>query len=215
MRNLSTFLARGVEGDTAVKDSGFTAASSGLHTHRSKGNMMNAIQTTIRGNVTHDPHYYEFDDGGRLCSFSVAVNDQYYEQDSGEWKERKTEFVKVQTRRASLARNVSKSVRRGIPVVVRGRIATSNWADREGVLRHELVLHAEAVGVDLTHGTVEYVKTARSMVNEHNGEQESLNDTHTTRVASATEDDLSPQWARGVGAESENAEEEDRVPVGA
>lgn len=176
--------------------------------------MMNAIQTTIRGNVTHDPHYYEFDDGGRLCSFSVAVNDQYYEQDSGEWKDRKTEFVKVQTRRASLARNLSKSLRRGIPVVVRGRIATSTWADRDGVMRHELVLHAETVGVELTHGTAEYVKTARSMVNEHNGAQESLHDNPATCMNGGDGHDAPPQWATGTSEDTEDAEQE-RVAVAA
>ena len=135
---------------------------------------MNAIQTTIKGNVTHDPQYREFEDGGRLSTFSVAVNDGYFDQNAESWKERKTEFVKVQIRKAALANHVLKSIRKGTPVMARGRLAPATWEDRSGVQRYDLILHADSVAVDLSYGTVEYTKTANRMCDPVTGEIKDL-----------------------------------------
>lgn len=135
---------------------------------------MNAISTSIQGNATQDAAIHRFEDGGCRTGFTVAVNDTYYDPRDGEWKERKPEFVRVQVRRKSLAENVARSVKKGMPVLVSGRLVTNEWVDREGGRRTELTLHADNVGVELTHGSVSYEKNLRQVVDENTGEVRSV-----------------------------------------
>ena len=128
---------------------------------------MSAINTVINGNATQDPAVFRFDDGGIKASFSVAVNDSYFDPNKKEFKNRKTEYIKVQVRKRSLAENVLKSVKKGIPLLVSGRLATHDWEDREGNHRTEIVLHAENVGIELSYGIADFQKVGKNWVSEN------------------------------------------------
>lgn len=178
---------------------------------------MNAINTTIRGNVTHMPQFHSFDDGGQLAVFSVAVNDHYFDQDKREWRDRKTEFVKVQVRRSSLVNNLRQSVQKGMPVIVRGRLGTATWKDSNEVERHDLVLHADSVGVELTFGSVTYSKNAPGWVDQNTGEYHPIDgegrsepvDDHDEENVSVTSMPPSSE------DDPEEASNDCRVPLGA
>ena len=164
-----------------------------------RGTPMNAIVTTIQGNATADAKIFHFDGGGCRTSVTVAVNDTYYDVQAKEWKERKPEYVRVQIRRESLAKNVVVSVKRGQPLLCSGRLVTQTWED--GNTRTELLLHADHVAIDLTYGTAQYAKSASSWVDENTGE------VRTT----------SPEVAEGgeIEASSESTSgEEEEIAVG-
>jgi single-strand DNA-binding protein len=52
--------------------------------------------------------------------------------------------------------NLARSVRKGDPVVVTGRLELDEWEDADGKSRSGLVIAATSVGVDATKGKVEF-----------------------------------------------------------
>lgn len=122
---------------------------------------MRDIQTTIMGNATADPTAHPQDDGSVTAKVRVAVTGRYYSSTAQDFTDRKTEFVTVFARK-QLARNLLSSVRKGQPLIVTGRLNTSEWTGEDNVARYSLNLQAEAVGHDLTYGTTSYIRPVRT-----------------------------------------------------
>lgn len=121
---------------------------------------MRDIQTTIMGNATADPTEHRQDDGTVTAKVRVAVTGRYFNAASQEYSDRKTEFVTVFVRR-QMARNVLLSVRKGQPLIVIGRLHTSEWTGEDRAMRFSLNLQADAIGHDLTFGTSAYRRPLR------------------------------------------------------
>ncbi|WP_394214108.1 single-stranded DNA-binding protein [Brachybacterium vulturis] len=121
---------------------------------------MRDIQTTLLGNATADPIERKQADGSPSASVRIAVTGSYFNSATGDFADRKTEFITVFARR-NLARNLLASVRRGQPLVVSGRLSTSEWTGEDETLRHSLNIQAEAIGHDLTYGTATFSKPLR------------------------------------------------------
>lgn len=122
---------------------------------------MRDIQATLMGNATADPTERKHPDGSTSAILRLAVTGRYYDQEKESFVDRKTEFVSVYARRA-LGRNIIDSVRKGQPVIVTGRMGSSEWTTQNGEVRHSLTMQAEAVGHDLTFGTSRFVKPLRA-----------------------------------------------------
>ncbi|AXK45426.1 single-stranded DNA-binding protein [Brachybacterium saurashtrense] len=122
---------------------------------------MRDIQTSIMGNATADPTAHRQEDGSVTAKLRIAVTGRYYNTTLQEYADRKTEFVTVFVRR-QLARYVLLSVRKGQPLIVTGRLSTSEWTGSDGAPRHSLNVQAEAVGHDLTYGTAMFQRPQRS-----------------------------------------------------
>ncbi|MDN5898885.1 MAG: single-stranded DNA-binding protein [Brachybacterium sp.] len=121
---------------------------------------MRDIQTTIMGNATADPTALRQDDGSVTAKVRIAVTGRYYNSSQQDYADRKTEFITVFVRR-QLAKNVLLSVRKGQPLIVTGRLHSSEWAGEDGAMRFSLNLQAEALGHDLTYGTAAYRRPDR------------------------------------------------------
>lgn len=121
---------------------------------------MRDIQTIIMGNATADPTAHPQDDGSVTTKVRVAVTGRYFNASQQDYADRKTEFVTVFVRR-QLARNVLLSVRKGQPLIITGRLNTSEWKGEDGAMRFSLNLQAESVGHDLTYGTSAYRRPLR------------------------------------------------------
>ncbi|MDO5701253.1 MAG: single-stranded DNA-binding protein [Bowdeniella nasicola] len=104
-----------------------------------------------------------------------------------------------------LARNATQSLRKGSPVLVRGRIVTEHWRTKEGEERSKVAIIASAIGIELTRGIATYTKAV------HNSEAASATEHHRDsstgqRPGPATKQDAShgPTWAAkdhaGAGA---------------
>lgn len=121
---------------------------------------MRDIRTTLMGNVTADPSERTQSDGSLTAILRLAVTGRYFDNEKGSFEDRKTEFVTVFARRA-LARNVLASVGRGQPLIVHGRLGSSEWVGEDGSPRHSLTLQAEAIGHDLTFGAARFARAGR------------------------------------------------------
>lgn len=121
---------------------------------------MRDIQTTLLGNATADPIERTQTEGVPSASVRIAVTGSYFNTTTGDFADRKTEFITVFARR-SLARNLLVSVRKGQPLVVTGRLSTSEWTGEDEAPRHSLNIQAESIGHDLTYGTATFSKPLR------------------------------------------------------
>lgn len=121
---------------------------------------MRDIQTIIMGNATADPTALRQADGSVSAKVRVAVTGRYYNASQQDYTDRKTEFITVFVRR-QLAKNVLLSVRKGQPLIVTGRLHSSEWSGDDGAMRFSLNLQAEAIGHDLTYGTAAYRRPDR------------------------------------------------------
>lgn len=120
---------------------------------------MRDIHTTIMGNATADPSERTHD-GTVSALVRIAVTGRYYDASKSDFTDRKTEFITVFARR-QLARNLLASVKKGQPLIVTGRLSSSEWTDQDDTPRHSLNLQAEAIGHDLTYGTASFTKPLR------------------------------------------------------
>ncbi|WP_196250687.1 single-stranded DNA-binding protein [Cellulomonas sp. JZ18] len=107
---------------------------------------------TVVGWVGSDVRAYHLDGGGTpYAQFRLASTRRVYDRDTGTYRDGPTVWWTVKVWR-QVADNVARSLRKGDPVVVVGRVGTSEWASPDGA-RTELVLEAVALGHDLVFGS--------------------------------------------------------------
>jgi single-strand DNA-binding protein len=117
---------------------------------------MNDVTVTVSGFVGSNPALHMGKEQ-EWTSFRVAST-RRYRNDKGEWTDGATLWFTVKAWRAA-ALNVVKSVHKGDPVVVTGRLEVDEWTAPDGQERMGLVITASAVGVDATRGKVEFART--------------------------------------------------------
>lgn len=122
---------------------------------------MRDIHTTVIGNATAAPSIHDHPDGSSSTSVRIAVTGSYFDRSKGEFVDRPTEFITVYARR-TLGENVAASVRKGQPLIVTGRLGSSEWVDKDGVTRFSLTLWAESIGHDLRYGKALFTKPTRA-----------------------------------------------------
>ena len=102
-------------------------------------NSLNSI--LVEGNLTRDPELKATPKGTPVCSFSVASN-RFYKQDQEYQKE--VSFFDVETW-AKLAESCAEYLEKGRGVRVVGRLKQDRWQDQEGNPRSKVKIVAEHV----------------------------------------------------------------------
>ena len=101
--------------------------------------MLNHI--TIMGRLTRDPELKTTNSGIPVVSFSIAVDRDFADKESGE---RGVDFIDVVAWRHT-AEFVSRYFTKGRMAVVSGRLQTRNWTDKEGGKRKAVEIVADNV----------------------------------------------------------------------
>jgi single-strand DNA-binding protein len=103
---------------------------------------MNSLNSVlIEGNLVRDPEKKDLDNGSRLCTFSVATN-RYFNQNNEKKAETSFFDVEVWNKTAELClKTLSKG--RGVRVV--GRLKQERWADKEGKNHSKVKVIGETV----------------------------------------------------------------------
>ena len=93
------------------------------------------------GNLGKDPEVKSFQNGGRVCNFSIATSESWKDRNTGERKE-KTEWHSVAIFNEGLANVAEKYLRKGSKVYIEGALQTRKWTDQAGVEKYstEIVL---------------------------------------------------------------------------
>ena len=119
---------------------------------------MSATEITVIGNVVAAPSRVRTQ-GGSVTNFRLASTERRYDGATQGFVDGATFFVDVECW-GELGGNVSHSVSKGDPVVVRGVVRTHEWESDSG-RRSRPVVRAEAVGHNLNRGTAEFRRTQR------------------------------------------------------
>lgn len=95
----------------------------------------------IAGNLTRDPELRALPSGAQVCSFSIATNRVWYDQNRQ--KQEATEYhnVVVFGRQAETS---SQYLKKGSGVLVEGRLQTRSW-DKDGQKQYRTEIVAERV----------------------------------------------------------------------
>lgn len=139
---------------------------------------MNETTITVRGWVGADPRVFENaynSDTGQTYErttlvMRVGVTPRYYSRRSGQYEDGQTVWYSVRCYGA-LANNAMKSVHRGSPVLVRGRLSSRTYADSSGAGRSELIIIADSVAIELSTGVATFVKRSDAPVQALDGER--------------------------------------------
>lgn len=127
--------------------------------------MVNEAQLSLTGYVASDPRSRETRNGVPQVSMRVAWTPRWIDRASGEWADGNTSFVTVLCWRR-LAANVATCIRRGDPVVIKGRLSIRPYEDKDGNARLAVEVDASSIGHDLSRGVAHFQRTR--------GEQPSL-----------------------------------------
>jgi single-strand DNA-binding protein len=129
---------------------------------------MSENSVTLVGNLTRDPELKFTKTGSAVCSFGLAVNRRWYNQQANNWEE-ETSFFDVVCWR-TLAENVADSLSKGVRVLIEGRLEQRSWEDREtGQNRSKVEVVANEIAPSLRWATATVTRTAGSSDSKNEG----------------------------------------------
>ena len=102
-------------------------------------NSLNSI--LIEGNLTKDPNLKDIPSGAHVCSFSVATN-RYWKQD--EERQHEVSYFDIEAW-STLGERCGHYLHKGSGVRVIGRLKQDRWNDAEGKLHSRVKIIAEHV----------------------------------------------------------------------
>lgn len=115
------------------------------------------VVVTVQGRIGSDVEFKSAENGGMgLAVFRLGSTARFYHRGENRWKDRPTTWFTVECWR-TLAENANQSLQKGQPVIVTGRLKTSEWTS-EGETRSKTVLDAFTIGHDLARGTANFTK---------------------------------------------------------
>jgi single-strand DNA-binding protein len=99
----------------------------------------------LTGRLTRDAELKYTAAGVAVCHFSLAVNRNYKDPKSGEWKD-DTSYVDISVWREA-AERCGKVLKKGSPVHVEGRLRSSSFEGKDGTKRTKLEVEARRVQI--------------------------------------------------------------------
>lgn len=97
-----------------------------------------------------------------VASFRVACTPRRYQKKTDSWVDGTTQWFSVNAWRA-LAEHCERSLRRGDPVVVHGRLNAQLWSNSAGMEVTSYDVEAVVVGHDLNRGTSTFARPPRPL----------------------------------------------------
>lgn len=101
------------------------------------------------GNVGKDPEVRQFQNGGQVCSFSIATSENWKDKNTGERRE-KTEWHRISVFSEGLIRVVQSYVKKGSKLYIEGQLETRKWQDQNGQDRYSTEVVLRGFGATLT-----------------------------------------------------------------
>lgn len=122
--------------------------------------MVNEAQVSLTGYVATQPSFWTTSSGAPKVTMRVAWTPRYMDRSTGEWTDGHTSYVTVICWR-KLADNVALCVRKGDPVVVKGRLSVRPY-EKDGMPRIVVEVDASSVGHDMSRGAAHFQRTKRA-----------------------------------------------------
>jgi single-strand DNA-binding protein len=138
--------------------------------------MFNEAQISVVGYVASEPEYVQVGQGIPKLTMRVAWTTRRREPSTGEWVDANTSFVRVTCWRR-LADNLATCLRKGDPVLLRGRLDVRPFVGKDGQRRISVDVDANTLGHDLSRGVAGFrrvwekpAKTADEVAAGENGD---------------------------------------------
>ncbi|AOY72024.1 single-stranded DNA-binding protein [Arthrobacter sp. ZXY-2] len=116
---------------------------------------------TIIGNLTNDPELRWTNSGSAVANFTIASTPRTFDRQSNEWKDGETLFLRASVWRET-AENVAETLKKGMRVIVEGRLKSRSYETKEGEKRTVIELEVDEVGVSLRSATAKVTRTNRN-----------------------------------------------------
>ena len=116
---------------------------------------------TLVGNLTADPTLRWTQSGSAVADFTVASTPRTYDRNAGEWRDGDTLFMRCSVWR-DVAENVAESLRKGMRVIVQGRLTQRSYDTQQGERRTVVELQVDEVGPSLRRARAQVTRTAPS-----------------------------------------------------
>ena len=123
---------------------------------------------TLVGFVAQDPRQRETKNGSRVTDLRVGATTRVQDRVTLLWRDGDTSFYNVSCWRR-LGDHVRASLRKGDPVVIKGRFRSRTFDDKNGVPRTVIDIVADTVGHDLSRGVANYMRPQQSPVSIEGG----------------------------------------------
>ena len=117
--------------------------------------MIDEAQVFLAGYVAREPKFSTTKNGISYASLRVGYTPRRMDRDSGEWSDGGTSFVTVVCWRG-LADNVATCVRKGEPVLVKGKLQVRPYTNKDGAPRVAVEIEAASMGHDLARGVAHF-----------------------------------------------------------
>ena len=116
---------------------------------------------TVIGNLTADPELRWTQSGAAVADFTVASTPRTYDRNAGEWRDGDTLFMRCSVWRET-AENVAESLRKGMRVIVQGRLTQRSYDTQQGERRTVVELQVDEVGPSLRRARAQVTRIAPS-----------------------------------------------------
>lgn len=144
--------------------------------------MSNETYITVRGYVGSVPAIFGSDPQRCTVVIRVGVTARRFNREAEEFTNGETAWYSVRCY-GTLGQHVVKSIQRGTPVLVRGRLVPRVWADKDGVQRTEFNILADAVGIELSTGIAHFIHARLTELPPLEGEPGSAQAARSEKVA--------------------------------
>ena len=120
---------------------------------------------TLVGFVAQDPQQRETKNGSRVTDLRVGATTRVQDRVTMQWRDGDTSYYNVSCWRR-LGDHVRASLRKGDPVVIKGRFKARTFEDKTtGLSRTVIDIVADTVGHDLNRGIANYMRPQQQPVN--------------------------------------------------
>lgn len=116
---------------------------------------------TIVGNLTADPELRTFQNGSMVANFTVASTPRTFNRQTNQWDDGQALFLRCSCWR-DMANHVAQSLKKGVRVIVQGRLTQRSYQAQDGSNRTVMELQVDEIGPSLRYAVAAVAKQAQA-----------------------------------------------------
>jgi single-strand DNA-binding protein len=155
---------------------------------------------TLVGFVAQDPIQRPTKNGALVTDLRVGATPRMQDRLTNEWRDGDTSYYNVSCWRR-LGENVRASLRKGDPVMIKGKFRSRTFTDKNGVTRTVIDIIADTVGHDMNRGVANYIRQPRSAAADADPAAETPQDMTDDREPSEDRDMIDDEALEQFGRE--------------
>ncbi len=155
---------------------------------------------TLVGFVAQDPIQRPTKNGVLVTDLRVGATPRVQDRVTNEWRDGITSYYDVSCWRR-LGENVRASLRKGDPVMIKGKFRSRTFTDKNGVTRTVIDIVADTVGHDMNRGVANYLRQPRPVAADTDPAAETPQDMTDDREMSEDRDIIDDEAIEQFGRE--------------